>query len=79
MAEKTQDSDDPRDLPYRFVFSPITDEIFIVLLGGHVLGVTMMFENRFAFHRFLEEGNKTDYLISEKVIQESEDILKGRR
>lgn len=77
MAERTYDEEDPRDLPYRFTYSLITDEIFIVVLG-HGIGVSMMFGNRPAFRRFLEEGRKTEYLISEKVLQQAEDILKAK-
>ena len=79
MAEKTWDTEDPRELPYRFSYALITGEVYVISLGYHGLGVSMVFENRDAFHRFLVEGNKTDLLIADKVIQESGEILRKKQ
>ena len=78
MTERTFDVEDPRELPYRFSYSRITDEVFIISFWQG-LRVAMLFENRQAFHRFLVEGNKTDLLIADKVIQESEEVLRGKQ
>ena len=79
MPDRTWDVEDPRDLPYRFAFSPITGEIYVISFGFHGLGVSMVFENRPAFHRFLVEGNKTDDLIQIKILKEASDILRGKQ
>ena len=78
MAEKTYDVIDPRGLPYRFAYSSATDEVFIVAVG-HIYNIIGYFENRFAFHRFMVEGNKVDDSIQEGVIKEAADMLKNKR
>ena len=78
MIERTFDTEDPRDLPYRFTYSRITDEVFIISFWQG-FRIAMLFENRQAFHRFLVEGNKTDSLIADKALQESEEILRGKQ
>ena len=78
MPDKTWDVVDPRDLPYRFVYSPKTKEVFVVAFHPMPV-IVMVFENNEAFHRFLVEGNKTDDLITEKVMQEALNILKSKQ
>lgn len=75
MAEKTWDVEDPRDLPYRFSFSPNTGEVFLLGMGGMGMGIMGKFENLQAFHRFLVEGNKTDSLIADPIPDNVSDIL----
>ena len=78
MIDKTWDAEDPRELPYRFAYSLITDEIFIItIMQG--FNVVSYFENRFAFHRFLVEGNETDDLIQEGTLREALDILRNKQ
>jgi len=83
MAERTYDMEDSRYLPYRFVHSPETKEIYVMAVFEYGLKVSMMFESREAFHRFLFEGDKLDHLIAEespnkKGLKEAEDILKAK-
>ena len=78
MIEKTFDVEDPRELPYRFSYSPVTEEVFIVGTG-HTFVVLAYFQNRFAFHRFLVEGNKTDDLIQEGALKDALDILHNKQ
>ena len=77
MTDKTWDAQDPRDLPYRFVYSPITGEVMVVTIGMG-LGVAMMFLNYPSFHRFLEDGNKTASLISAKILKDASNILTAK-
>ena len=78
MTDKTWDVVDPRDLPYRFVYSPHTKEVFVVAFHPMPV-VVMVFENNEAFHRFLAEGNKTEALIADRIVWQSEEILKGKQ
>ncbi len=78
MAVKTWDIEDPRELPYRFVYSPVTGEVFVISFWRSI-GVPMLFENRESFHRFLAEGVKTDHEIADKVIQQAGEILRSKR
>ena len=77
MADKTWDVEDPRELPYDFAHSPNTDRVYVVSFGFHGVGVSMVFENRPAFHRFLVEGNKSDSLIAAPIPDDIKDILGG--
>ena len=73
MTDKTFDAEDPRDLPYRFTYVPITDEVIVIAMGR----VVMFFENQEAFHRFLIEGNKTDSLIADPIPDSIPEITRG--
>lgn len=73
MADKTYDVENPRELPYRFTYSPITQEVLVICFGR----VVMFFENRESFHRFLIEGNKTDSLIADPMPENIKDITTG--
>ena len=86
MTDKTWDTEDPGDLPYRFAYSPITGEVFVITLGGfrQAIGISEVFLNRQAFHRFLYEGDKTDRLIADKGLnqeglKEAENILEDKQ
>ena len=77
MADKTWDIEDSVDLSYDFAYSKNTDRVYVVAFGGRGLGVSMMFLNRPAFHRFLIEGNKTDSLIADPIPDHIKDITGG--
>ena len=77
MAEETYNVEDPRDLPYRFTYSPVTGEVFIIGIG-HGFQVMGYFPNRPAFHRFLIEGNKTDSMIADPIPDNVKDIFPDR-
>ena len=74
MADKTWDAEDPRELPYRFAYIPITQEVLIISMGK-VLG---FFENRDAFDRFLIEGNKMANLIADPIPSSITEIFPDR-
>lgn len=79
MTDKTWDVENPKDLPYRFSYAPISGEVYVIWFGFHGPAVSMVFENRESYHRFLVEGNKTDTLIADRVIWQAEEILKGKQ
>ena len=78
MTDKTWDTENPRELPYRFVYSPVTDEVFIIGLGRG-MAITAFFENREAFHRFLLEGIETEHKITSIGLYQAGEILKAKQ
>ena len=78
MTEKTYDMEDPGMLPYRFTYSPVTGEVYVISLWRG-FNVSMVFENREAFHRFLSEGQETEHKIVERSLFQSEEILKAKQ
>ena len=76
MVDKTYDTDDVRELPYRFTFSPNTGEVYVISLFRG-FNVSMFFDNLNAFHRFLLEGEETEHNIMKIGLFQAEEILRA--
>ena len=78
MIDKTFDALDPRDLPYRFSYDPVTGEWFIlsVLREFNVLGY---FGNTPSFNRFLIQGMRAYDEVQSGILKEAADILRDKQ
>ena len=68
---------DEKEKDYRFVYSSITDEVLLIMTQ-YGIEWAKIFESRLAFHQFIEDGKFNDWLFSDKVIRQADDILREK-